>query len=427
MSVVAVIGGQWGDEGKGKIVDLLAEQADVVIRFSGGPNAGHTVVNPHGEFRLHLIPSGIFNDHALCIIGNGAVISPTVLLEELEMLQAHAINASRLVISKRAHVIMPYHVLIDKLEEEARGDAAIGTTLRGVGPAYADKAARLGIRVGDLLDKDNLHAKLRFVLEAKNRIFTKVYGASPLSAKEIHSEYREYGKRLAPFIRETGAIVHEALDAGKLILLEGAQGTLLDVDFGTYPYVTACPTTVGGACIGAGLSPTKIDRVLGVFKCYTTRVGNGPMPTELKDDAGEAIRQMGHEYGATTGRPRRCGWFDTVAARLSARINGYTGIVLTRLDILDTFPSIKICTSYNVDGKALTDFPSSTAILEKCTPVCEELPGWQCPTTSARRLEDLPPQAQAYVKRLEELIGCPVDFISVGMRREESIAIKPIA
>jgi adenylosuccinate synthase len=427
MPVVGIIGGQWGDEGKGKIVDLLAEKADMVVRFSGGPNAGHTVINDWGEFTLHLIPSGIFNPRALSLIGNGTVVSPVVLLDEIESLCGRGVDVSRLSVSRRAHVIMPYHTLLDGLEEKARGGASLGTTLRGVGPAYVDKVARIGIRVGDLLDREALLQRLRVVLEQKNAVIAKIHEAPPLSLDDIYSDCCEYGQRLEPHIRDTEAMVQEALRRNDFVLLEGAQGTLLDIDFGTYPYVTSSSPIAGGACTGAGLGPIRIDRMLGVFKAYTTRVGMGPMPTELKGDIGELIRKKANEYGATTGRPRRCGWFDGVAGRFSVGVNGFTGVALTRLDMLDDFATVKICTEYRVNGEGLQHFPSSSDLLEKCEPVYEELPGWKSPTSNIRRLDDLPREAQAYVGRLEEVIGCPVDFVSVGPRREESIVVTPLA
>jgi adenylosuccinate synthase len=426
MPLIAVVGAQWGDEGKGKVVDLLAEKADLVVRFSGGPNAGHTVANPYGEFRLHLVPSGIFYSHTRCLIGNGVVVSPVVLLEELQHLQEKGVDTSRLSISTRAHLIMPYHTLLDKLEEEARGSKALGTTRSGVGPAYMDKVARLGIRAGDLLDKEGLLQRLRFVLEQKNILLTKVYGAPPLSLEEVYHQYCQYGDRLAPFICETELIIKQALEREEIILLEGAQGTLLDIDFGTYPYVTSSSPVAAGAFVGLGLSPKRIDYILGVCKAYTTRVGGGPMPTELEDKTGESIRQIAHEYGATTGRPRRCGWFDAVAARFSTCINGFSGVALTRLDVLDTFASIKVCTGYKVNGDIIDQFPSSSAVLQRCRPIYEELPGWQSPTTHLRHFEDLPPLARSYIKRLEELIACPVSLVSVGPRREQTIIVRPI-
>jgi adenylosuccinate synthase len=358
MAVIAVVGGQWGDEGKGKVIDLLAEKANMVVRFSGGDNAGHTVINPYGEFRLHLVPSGIFYPQVTCIIGNGVAINPAVLLEEIDDLQSHGVGTSRLFISDRTHLIMPYHTLLDRLEEERRSKGAIGTTLRGIGPAFTDKVARLGIRTGDLLNKGVFLDRLKSVLELKNTIFTRVYQSSPLSLEEIYQQYCDYGERLIPFIRETSSVIREAAAKGDLILLEGAQGTLLDPDFGTYPYVTSSSPLAGASCIGAGLGPRGIDRVLGIFKAYDTRVGAGPMPTELRDKTGDLIREKALEYGATTGRPRRCGWFDTVAGRLSVQVNGLTDMALTHLDIYDGFPSVRICTAYKFKGSVSPRRPS---------------------------------------------------------------------
>jgi adenylosuccinate synthase len=426
MPVIAVVGAQWGDEGKGKIVDMLAEKASMVIRFSGGPNAGHTVHNPYGEFSLHLVPSGIFYPHTACIIGSGVVVSPSVLLDELEQLWKKGVDTSKLLISTRAHLIMPYHIILDRLEEQAKGAAALGTTRSGVGPAYADKVARLGIRAGDLADKEGLLRRLRFVLEQKNLILTRIHGAPPLSVEEVYDQLCQYADRLAAFIRETEPIIRQAVERNEPILLEGAQGTLLDIDFGTYPYVTSSSVIAAGAFAGAGLHPVKIDHILGIMKAYTTRVGAGPMPTELGDGTGERIRQIAQEYGATTGRPRRCGWFDAVATRYSALINGFSGVALTRLDVLDAFDSIKVCTKYKVDGKIIDQFPSSTLQLERCQPVYDEVPGWQSPTAHLRRFQDLPPLAQSYVRKLEHLVGCPINIISVGPHREQTIVTRAV-
>ncbi len=421
MSVIAVIGAQWGDEGKGKVVDLLSEKVKAVVRFSGGDNAGHTVINPQGEFKLHIVPSGVFYPHTLCIIGNGAVINPAVLIAELDQLNKRNVDTSRLFISNRANLIMPYHILLDGLEEESKGGKALGTTRRGVGPAFTDKTARLGIRAGDLLDGNSFLERLRSVLDYKNKILTKVYGANPLSLNEIYNQYRQYGELLAPYIKETGIILDDMIKRGESILLEGAQGTLLDPDFGTYPYTTSSSPLAGGACLGAGLGPTKINHVLAVFKAYCTRVGGGPMPTELADATGDKIRQCGHEYGTTTGRPRRCGWFDGVAARFSTRVNGFTGAAITRLDVLDSMPRLKLCVGYQLNGERIDNFPASIADLEKCQPIYEELPGWQTPTGNIREFDKLPPEAQRYVNRLEELACCPVNIICVGARREQTI------
>jgi adenylosuccinate synthase len=426
MPVIAIIGGQWGDEGKGKVVDLLAQKARVVVRFSGGDNAGHTVVNPHGTFRLHLIPSGIFSPHTACIIGNGVVINPSVLIDEIDQLNQRGVDTTRLFISDRANLIMPYHILLDGLEEESRGGKALGTTRKGVGPAFTDKTARLGIRSGDLLDKEALLERLRSILDYKNTILTKIYGVSPLSLDDVYRQYCQYGERLAPYIRETTIMVEEALNRDELVLLEGAQGALLDPDFGTYPYTTSSSPLAGGGCLGAGLGPTRINHILGVFKAYCTRVGSGPMPTELKDETGNLIREEAHEYGTTTGRPRRCGWFDAIAARFSNRINGFTGTAITRLDILDTFPSLKICVAYELDGHNIDYFPGNVATLERCQPIYEELAGWQTPTTNIREYEQLPPEAQQYLTRLEKLMSCPTNLICIGPDREQTIHKTPI-
>ena len=426
MPVVAVIGAQWGDEGKGKTVDLLAQKAGLVVRFSGGDNAGHTVVNPYGEFRLHLVPSGIFSPHTVCIIGNGVVINPSVLIDEIDQLDQRGVDTTRLFISDRANLIMPYHLLLDGLEEESRGGKALGTTRKGIGPAFADKVARLGIRAGDLLDIEMLLERLRSILDYKNTILTKIYGVSPLSLDEVYSQYCQYGERLAPHIRETVIMLEEALKRDELVLLEGAQGALLDPDFGTYPYTTSSSPLAGGCCLGAGLGPTRISRILGVFKAYCTRVGSGPMPTELKDETGDLIRERAHEYGTTTGRPRRCGWFDAVAARFSHQINGFTGAAITRLDILDAFPRLKICVGYKLDGHTIDYFPANVAALERCQPIYEELPGWQTPTSHIRQYEQLPLEARQYIARLEELVSCPVNLICVGPAREQTIQKTPI-
>lgn len=426
MPVVAVTGGQWGDEGKGKIVDSLAEKARVVVRFAGGDNAGHTVINNYGEFKLHLVPSGIFCSETTCIISNGVVINPSVLLQEISELQSRGVNVSRLFLSDRAHLIMPYHILLDGLEEERRGKGALGTTRRGVGPAFTDKTARIGIRVGDLLDRDVLLARLEAALELKNVIITRVYDHPPLILEKIFEQYCRYGEQLAPFIRETNSILHIAISNKEPVLLEGAQGALLDTDFGTYPYVTSSSPLAGGGCVGAGIGPMEFSRVVGVFKAYITRVGSGPMPTELKDEVGEFIRRKAHEYGATTGRPRRCGWFDAVAGRLSVQVNGFSDIALTHLDIYDGFSTIKICTAYKLDGEVVDHFPSNITTLKKCQPVYEELPGWQEVTGEVRRFDQLPLEARRYIARLEELLSCPISLITVGPRRGQAVEVKSI-
>ena len=426
MPAYGVIGAQWGDEGKGKIVDYLASNVDMVVRFSGGNNAGHTVMNSLGEFKLHLVPAGIFRPSVVAIMGGGMVVNPGALLTEIDELQQQSVDTSLLYLSERAHVVMPYHILFDQLEEQARGNQALGTTGRGIGPAYADKAARLGIRIGDLLDEASLASRLETVLAHQNKLLTKVYEVEPLDLDTTYAEALELGSRLRPYIAHTEAMVATALADGKRVLLEGAQGTLLDLDHGTYPYVTSSSPAIGGATTGLGFSPREIKGIIGVFKAYSTRVGSGPMPSEISEEVGGIIRERAGEYGTTTGRARRVGWFDGMAARYSAMVNGFTSAVLTRLDVLDGISPVRICVAYEADGQRIYKFPHSTALLERCQPVFEELPGWNKPTFNARRVQDLPPEALTYVRRLESLIGCPVDLISTGPRRDESIPIRPI-
>ena len=426
MPAYAIIGGQWGDEGKGKVVDFLSERAHIVARFNGGNNAGHTVITDAGEFKFHLIPVGILRPHVTCIIGNGVVVDPDAFLEEVSGLQARSVDMDRLFISDRAHVIMPYHITLDHLEESARvdGGGAIGTTGRGIGPAYMDKAARIGIRMVDFLDEKALLSRLSFVLEQKNALITKLYGGTPISLEETYEKCRGWGKDLKSFIRPVEAMIQEALATDQRIILEGAQGAMLDVDHGTYPYVTSSSSTVGGACTGLGISPRHIQEIAGVYKAYTTRVGAGPLPTELDNEIGEAIRQRAWEYGTTTGRPRRCGWFDAVAGRYSATVNGVTSAILTRLDVLDGILPVRVCVAYRLNGEVIDGFPTSAPMLEECEPVYEELPGWDKPTASARNVTDLPQEAVNYVKRLEELMGCPIDMVSTGPGREEAILLR---
>ena len=425
MPAYAVIGGQWGDEGKGKIVDYLSQNAHVVARFSGGNNAGHTVLNEQGEFKLHLIPSGIFWPQATCVIGNGVVVDPDVLRAEVEGLRARGIDLDSLQVSDRAHVIMPYHVLLDRLEEEARGDGALGTTGRGVGPAYVDKTARSGIRVGELLDPEGLLLRLHEVLEHKNALITRLYGGEPFSVQDLYERCREWGEWLRPFVAPVEKTVRSALAQDRNILLEGAQGALLDLDHGTYPYVTSSHPTIGGAATGLGIGYRSLAGVAGIYKAYTTRVGSGPLPTELDDEVGEAIRLRAWEYGTTTGRARRCGWFDGVAARYSAAVNEFSDAILTRLDVLDGFDTVKVCVAYRLDGQVGEGFPSAASTLARCEPVYEELPGWDKPTAGLTSWDDLPAQAQRYVKRIEELIGAPIALISTGPHREETIRLRP--
>ena len=426
MPAYAVIGGQWGDEGKGKVIDYLAGEVDSVVRYAGGNNAGHTVVNEQGEFQLHLVPSGICWPEVHGIIGNGVVVDPDVLAEEMDMLRGRDIDTSKMHVSERAHIIMPYHIMLDALEEQARGVGAIGTTGRGIGPAYVDKTGRDGIRVGDLLDWDSFIPKLNRILERKNDIITKIYGGEPLSLEEIKARCRQWAGQLRPYARATEQLVQDHLAEGKRVLLEGAQGTLLDLDHGSYPYVTSSSPSIGGACTGLGLNPQSIAGALGVFKAYSTRVGSGPMPSEMDEPTAEKIREIAQEYGTTTGRARRIGWFDGIAAKYSQLVNGFTGLVLTRLDILDGFESVKICIGYQADGQRITRFPANTALLSRCQPIYEELPGWSQPTASATQLSQLPANAITYIRRIEELVGCRVQIVSTGPSRAETIQLSPV-
>ena len=426
MPAYAVIGGQWGDEGKGKVVDYLSERAHCVVRYAGGNNAGHTVVNQQGEFSLHLVPSGILWPQVICVIGNGVVVDPDVLLSELEGLEQRGVDTDRLYVSERAHLIMPYHVLLDQLEERSRGSAALGTTGRGVGPAYMDKTGRVGIRAGELLDPPSLLPRLEQVVEFKNSIISKIYNESPVSLEEVYGKCLVWAERLKKHLQPTEMVIQETLARGQKVLLEGAQGTMLDMDHGTYPYVTSSSSSIGGACTGLGLSPRDIAGIAGVFKAYSTRVGSGPMTSEMEDGTADALREKAWEYGTTTGRARRIGWFDAVAGRYSVLINGCTSLVLTRLDVLDGFPTIKICVGYEIDGRAVDRFPANISELEKCRPVYEELPSWDEPTASATSMDQLPSEAATYVRRIEELVGCPVHIISTGPQRWETIPIQPI-
>jgi len=426
MPAYAIIGGQWGDEGKGKIIDYLSRDADIVARYSGGNNAGHTVINSQGEFKLHLVPSGIFWPHTVCIIGNGVVTDPDVLIGEIDGLQSIGIDVSRIQLSDRAHLIMPYHIALDQLEEQRRKDSAIGTTGRGIGPAYMDKAARSGIRVGDLLRPNELSHRLTIALEEKNALITKVYDGKPFDLKEILLRCEEWAKRLEPFIHPVEDTTRSALQTGKAVLLEGAQGSLLDLDHGTYPYVTSSNPTVGGAFTGLGIGVRSLRDVVGVYKAYTTRVGSGPMPTELEDEMGELIRERAGEYGTTTGRARRCGWFDAVAGAYSATVNEFNGSVLTRLDVLDGIHPIKVCTAYELDGHEIKRFPNHPGELARCRPIYHDFPGWDGLTAGLTSWEKLPQGARDYVNFLGDAIDCPVSMISTGPGRDETIVLKPI-
>lgn len=429
MPVVAVIGGQWGDEGKGHIVDMLAAKARMVVRYGGGNNAGHTVVNDQGTFKLHILPSGILDPSIVNVIGSGVVIDPQVLIKEITDLHGRNVSTSRLVISERAHVIMPYHVMIDQHQETARGDHRIGTTGRGIGPAYADKMSRSGIRMGDLLHEETLLGRLRVVLEEKNRLLTKLYGAQPLSLHDTYLTYLDYGRQLADYITDTHPIIHRALEKDLPVLLEGAQGTLLDVDYGTYPYVTSSPPGAPGACQGAGIGPSALNSTVGVYKAFATRVGEGPFPTEVEGEDADRLRQIGMpwaEVGTTTGRLRRVGWFDAVLARYAAQLNGVDTIALTKLDVLDTLPSIKICTGYRLHDAELDHPPSNITILGQVEPIYEEMRGWMAPTSHIRRFAELPDEAKSYVARLCQLIGARLGVISVGPERDQIIPVNDI-
>lgn len=420
MPVQIIVGAQWGDEGKGKIVDMLAGDADIVARYQGGANAGHTVCIGDRQFVLHLLPSGIFHPHICCVIGNGVVIDPSALLGEIAQLQSAGFNVGgRLFISHNAHLIMPYHKLLDVIREQTTNK--IGTTGRGIGPAYIDKATRNGIRIVDLLDRDVLARKITANLEEKNQILTKVYGETKIDVDAIIAEYEAFDKKIDEYITDTALYLNKALADGKRIIAEGAQGALLDVDHGTYPYVTSSNPTSGGACTGLGIPPTAVNDIVGIVKAYCTRVGNGPFPTELLDATGERLRTIGQEFGATTGRPRRCGWFDAVALRYSAMINGITRIAITKLDVLDTFEEIKICVGYEVKGKRLKSFPTDLATLERITPVFESFPGWKEPISSVRSYADLPSNARRYVEALGGLTGTSVWLVSVGARRDQTV------
>jgi len=423
---VVVVGSQWGDEGKGKVIDFLAEKADVVVRYQGGNNAGHTVVVKDQEFRLHLIPSGILYPEVKCLIGNGVVLDPEVLIREITQLRQRGTSVDNLHISSRAQVLMPYHQRIDELDEERRGEFKIGTTKRGIGPAYMDKIARVGIRMADLLHREFLADKLQRILKEKNQLFVEYYKIEPIDYQSVLEQYLAFGEQLRPFIVDTSVLLYRALQAGQKVLFEGAQGTLLDIDHGTYPYVTSSHPIAGGASVGAGVGPTAIDHVLGVVKAYTTRVGAGPFPTELLDELGEHIRQRGREFGTTTGRPRRCGWLDMVILRYAVRINGLSSMAITKLDILDDLETIKICTGYQYRGEIISELPATLEELSECQPIYEEWPGWLSETTAANTLEDLPTNARRYLERVAELAERPISLITVGPERTRTIVLDPI-
>jgi adenylosuccinate synthase len=421
MPAWVVVGTQWGDEGKGKATDLLADDVDYVVRYQGGNNAGHTIIVGDTTLKLHLVPSGVLYPHVTPVIGDGVVLDPGVLLEELDELVGQGLDVSKLKISGNAHLIMPYHKELDRVTERYLGRQKLGTTKRGIGPTYADKAARVGLRVQDLYDMKIFRQKLDVVLKEKNAVLSRVYNRLPMKAPDIETEYAVYAERLRPYIADTTALLHEGLEDGATVLLEGAQGTLLDLDHGTYPFVTSSNPVAGGALTGAGLGPKHIDRVIGITKAYVTRVGSGPFPTELHDAVGEQMTEVGQEYGTTTGRRRRVGWFDAVLARYAARINGLTEHFLTKLDVLSAFPTLKVCRAYRYQGEEYEHFPPHQSIFHHAEPVYEELPGWESDISTVREYAELPKEAQAYVDRLEELSGVPIRWVSIGPARSQTL------
>ena len=426
MPAVVLVGAQWGDEGKGKATDLLGSRVDYCVRYQGGNNAGHTVVIGEKKFALHLLPSGILTPEVTPVIGNGVVIDVGVLFEEIDGLEAQGIDTSNLLISANAHLITPLHVTLDKVTERFLGNSKIGTTGRGIGPAYADKISRLGIRVQDLFDEKILRAKIEGSLLSKNQILVKVFNRRAVTVDEIFDDLMQYSERLRPYVADTSLLLNKALDENKVVLLEGGQGTLLDVDHGTYPFVTSSNPTAGGACAGSGIGPTKITGVVGILKAYTTRVGSGPFPTELLDDDGEKLRTIGGERGVTTGRARRCGWFDAPIARYATRINGLTDIFLTKLDVLTGWDKIPVCVAYDIDGTRSEELPTTQTEFHHATPIYENLPGWKEDISGAKTIEDLPANARAYVKFLEEVSGAPISAIGVGQDRDATISINDL-
>jgi adenylosuccinate synthase len=426
MPAIALLGAQWGDEGKGKATDLLGDRADYVVKFNGGNNAGHTIVVGDQKYALHLLPSGIITPGVTPVIGNGVVIDLNVLFGEIDAITPRGIDCSKLVVSANAHIITPYHVVIDKTGERFLGKSKIGTTGRGIGPAYADKMSRLGVRVQDLFDEKILRQKVEGALDSKNQILVKVYNRKALSVDEVVDELLTHTERLRPMVADTSLLLDRALNDGKVVLLEAGQATMLDVDHGTYPFVTSSSATAGGVCTGSGIPPTRIDRVVAVVKAYTTRVGEGPMPTELLDAAGERLRSVGAEFGVTTGRPRRCGWYDAVVARYAARINGVTDFVLTKLDVLTGLEQIPVCVGYDVGGVRHDEMPMTQTEFHHATPIYENLPGWSEDISGARTMEDLPKPARSYVEALEAMSGAPISVVGVGPDREETIVLRPL-
>ncbi|NWO13091.1 adenylosuccinate synthase [Virgibacillus sp.] len=426
MSSVVVVGTQWGDEGKGKITDFLSQNAEVVARYQGGNNAGHTIKFDNVTYKLHLIPSGIFFNEKTCVLGNGMVIDPKAFVEEIAYLHERHVSTDNLRISNRAHVILPYHLKLDILQEEEKGDNKIGTTKKGIGPAYMDKAARCGIRIADLMNKDIFRKKLEQNLLEKNRLFEKLYGVEPMNLEDIVDVYYDYGQQLAPYVCDTSVVLNDALDQGRRVLFEGAQGVMLDIDQGTYPFVTSSNPTAGGVTIGSGVGPTKIDHVVGVSKAYTTRVGDGPFPTELHGEIGEQIREVGWEYGTTTGRPRRVGWFDSVVVRHARRVSGITDLSLNSIDVLTGIETLKICVAYRYQGEIIHEFPATLAELAACEPVYEEMPGWTEDITGVTSLGDLPTNARHYLERVSQLTGIPLSIFSVGPDRSQTNVVRSV-
>lgn len=426
MSTVVVVGTQWGDEGKGKITDYLAEGADVVARYQGGNNAGHTILIDNKKYKLTMIPSGIFNHNKTCVIGNGMVINPEALIEEINYIHDNGFSTDNLKISDRAHVIMPYHLVLDALEEDRKGDNKIGTTRKGIGPCYMDKAARNGIRIADLMDAEEFEARVRSVMLEKNQLIQQVYGGEPLNADQIIGEYLGFAEILRKYVTDTSVVLNNAIDAGQKVLFEGAQGVMLDIDQGTYPYVTSSNPSAGGVCIGSGVGPSKIQQVIGVAKAYTTRVGDGPFPTEQDNEIGQLIRDKGHEYGTVTGRPRRVGWFDTVVVRHARRVSGITGLSLNSLDVLTGIETVKICTGYMLNGEVIDTYPASLKRVSECEAIYEEYPGWSEDISGAKTLEDLPVNTLNYLNRISELTGIPIAIFSVGRNRDQTNPVRPI-
>ncbi|MDQ8736513.1 adenylosuccinate synthase [Paenibacillus sp. LHD-38] len=426
MSTVVVVGTQWGDEGKGKITDYLAEGADVVARYQGGNNAGHTILIDNKKYKLTMIPSGIFNHNKTCVIGNGMVINPEALIDEINYIHDNGFSTDNLKISDRAHVIMPYHLVLDGLEEDRKGDNKIGTTRKGIGPCYMDKAARNGIRIADLMDAEEFEARVRSIIIEKNQLIEQVYGGSHLDADSIVRDYLGYAEILRKYVTDTSVVLNDAIDAGQKVLFEGAQGVMLDIDQGTYPYVTSSNPSAGGVCIGSGVGPSKIKQVIGVAKAYTTRVGDGPFPTEQDNEIGQLIRDKGHEYGTVTGRPRRVGWFDTVVVRHARRVSGITGLSLNSLDVLTGLETVKICTGYKLRGEVIETYPASLKMVSECEAVYEEHPGWSEDISGAKTLDDLPVNTRNYLNRVSELTGIPIAIFSVGRNREQTNPVRPI-